>query len=106
MGKPRFEWSEFTSLRPGRRELETWLAMHVGIGMVVGRVENDAPVKVQAEFSQSGYDQALKAVTNGPIRLTGWLRQESSRWVLEADGMPTLLEVATSSDDVTDADVL
>jgi hypothetical protein len=68
--------------------------------------ENEPPMKVQAELSQAAYEEALRAVSKCQIRISGWLRQRSSRWILEAEGMPTLLDIAALTEDLSDPDLL
>jgi hypothetical protein len=67
--------------------------------------ENEAPMKVQAELSQAAYEEALRAVSRCQIQVRGWLRQHGSRWVLESEGTPTLLDLAVTSEDLSDEEL-
>lgn len=69
-------------------------------------LRDDAPpMKVQAQLSEKAYEEALRAVSKCHIKLAGWLRQKRSRWILETEGMPTLLDVAASPDDLADSEL-
>lgn len=59
--------------------------------------ESLPPMKVHALFKSEAYAEALKAISKQQIKVTGWLRQVSSRWVLEVDGAPSLLDVVDLS---------
>lgn len=64
--------------------------------------QHEPPMKVQARLSQEGYEEALGAVSKRQIRLSGWLRQHGSRWILDVEGGPTLLDLMSVEDQKVD----
>lgn len=59
---------------------------------ILWRRVGSSPVKVRAELSREAYEMTLASQSKRLIHVRGWLRQERGRWVLEVDGLPTLLD--------------
>jgi hypothetical protein len=64
------------------------------------RRPNASPVKVQVKLSPAAYETALEAISKRQIQVSGWLRQEGSRWVMEVDGLPNLMDAVIAPETV------